>query len=174
MERTLPRLSSRRALLASAICAVMVSSAGATEPIAATDSDTGSVWWNEIVTDNPDRTREFYKNVIGWSPKIVAADDHTRAPATGEAEYTLFLQNNTESSGMTRYEGKEPGDPKPGWLMYIQVANVDEAVLQAVKNGGKILKTPNDVTRIGRIGIIQDPDGNTVGLFTPSPKPTQN
>ena len=173
MERTLPISSSRRALLASAICTIMVSSAGAAEPTPATDSDTGSVWWNEIVTENPDRTREFYKNVIGWSPKIVAADDHTRAPVAGEAEYTLFMQNNTESSGLTKYDGKEPSDPKPGWLMYIQVANVEEASLQAVKNGGKLLKAPYDATRIGRLSIIRDPDGNTVGLFTPPPKPAK-
>ena len=105
---------------------------------------------------------------------VEIATDLTRAlPAAGEAEYTLFMQNNTESSGLTKYDGKEPSDPKPGWLMYIQVANVEEASLQAVKNGGKLLKAPYDATRIGRLSIIRDPDGNTVGLFTPPPKPAK-
>jgi len=134
---------------------------------ATTDADNGTVWWNELISADPDRSRDFYQSVAGWTPKVVAADDNTRAPAPGEPAYTLFAAGPTEAAGLTKYEGKDPSDPKPGWLMYIQVADVDNAVGEALKKGGKILRAPADATKIGRIAVVQDPDGNAVGLYSP-------
>lgn len=130
-------------------------------------ADTGTVWWNELISANPDRSRDFYESVVGWTPKIVAAEDNTRAPAPGEAAYTLFTAKGTETAGLTKYEGKDPNDPKPGWLMYIQVADVDNAVVEALRKGGKVLKAPTDAAKIGRLAVVQDLDGNAIGLYAP-------
>lgn len=134
---------------------------------AATNADTGTVWWNELISANPDRSRDFYSSVVGWTPKIVAADDNSRAPAPGEPAYTLFTTNGTETAGLTKYEGKDPNDPKPGWIMYIQVADVDNAVGEALKKGGRVLRAPTDAAKIGRLAVIEDLDGNAVGLYAP-------
>jgi len=150
--------------------------AAAQSPQTTTDAaDTGTVWWNELISANPDRSRDFYESVVGWTPKIVASDDNTRSPAPGEAAYTLFTANGSETAGLTKYEGKDPNDPKPGWLMYIQVADVDNAVVEALKKGGKVLKAPTDAVKIGRLAVIQDLDGNAIGLYAPikTAPPTQ-
>jgi predicted enzyme related to lactoylglutathione lyase len=161
-------------LLTAALTAGLTSlPAAAQNPQATTDADTGTVWWNELISANPDRSRDFYASVIGWTPKIVSADDNSRAPAPGEAAYTLFTTNGTESAGLTKYEGKDPNDPKPGWLMYVQVADVDNAVVEALRKGGKVLKAPTDAAKIGRIAVIQDLDGNAIGLYAPIKVPTQ-
>ncbi len=144
--------------------------ANAQSPATASSGDNGSVWWNELVSANPDKAREFYGNVIGWTPKIVSATDDSRPPAPGEADYTLFTANGTEQAGLTKYDNTKPNDPKPGWLTYIQVPDVDAAVVEAMKRGGKVLKAPTDADNVGRIAVIQDPDGNSVGLFTPVAK----
>lgn len=136
-------------------------------------SDNGSVWWSELVSAHPDKARDFYANVIGWTPKIVSADDNSRPPAPGESEYTLFMANGSEQAGLSTYESKHPNDPKPGWVTYIQVPNVDTAAVQAMKMGGKVLKAPADVDNVGRLAIIQDPDGNAVGLYMPVPQEAQ-
>jgi predicted enzyme related to lactoylglutathione lyase len=175
MRRNLQEWCSRSAataLLAAALMAGLSSMpAAAQSPQATTDADTGTVWWNELISADPDRSRDFYQSVAGWTPKIVAADDNTRAPAPGEAAYTLFDAGTAEAAGMTKYEGKDPNDPKPGWLMYIQVADVDNAVGEALKKGGKILRAPADAAKIGRIAVVQDPDGNAVGLYAPIKTP---
>lgn len=132
------------------------------------NTDTGSVWWNELVSKNPDRARDFYQSVMGWTPKIAASEDPTRQPAPGESEYTTFMQNGTESAGLTKFEGKGPDEPKPGWLMYVQVADVDDAVAKALVKGGKVIKAPTEVRNLGRIAIVEDPEGNPVGLFAPA------
>ena len=161
----------RTLLCAAAFAGLLPLSAAAQSPVAADDSGAGSVWWSEMVSANPERSRDFYASVIGWTPKVVAADDTTRPPAPGEDEYTLFLQDGDESAGLAKYDGTDPGSPRPGWLTYIQVKNVDKSVAQAISKGGKILKAPADVDGVGRLAIVQDPYGNSVGLVTPEPEP---
>lgn len=170
----MPRSMSRRglaALLFVALAAGAAMPAMAESPsVPSSSSDNGSVWWSELVSAHPEKARDFYANVIGWTPKIVSADDNSRPPAPGESEYTLFMANGAEQAGLSKYEGKQPTDPKPGWITYIQVPNVDTAVVQAMKMGGTVLKAPADVDNVGRLAIIQDPDGNSVGLYMPEPQ----
>lgn len=172
MSRTVSR--SRRGLIAALSIALAASIA---QPALAdglapqsSENDNGSVWWNELISANPQKSRDFYSSVLGWTPKIVAAEDNSRPPAPGEADYTLFMSKGSEAAGLAKYDGKQPTDPKPGWLTYVQVADVDGAVVQALKLGGKVLKAPADVDNVGRIAIIEDPDGNPVGLYTAAPK----
>lgn len=179
MRSNLNRACSRNAAFSILAAALMASAmsfpAAAQSPQATADADTGTVWWNELISADPDRSRDFYQTVAGWTPKIVASDDNSRAPAPGEPAYTLFSAGSTETAGMTKYEGKDASDPKPGWLMYIQVTDVDSAVGEALKKGGKILRAPADASKIGRIAIVQDPDGNAFGLYSPikASPPTQ-
>jgi uncharacterized protein len=139
----------------------------------ASAADNGSVWWNELVSSNPEKARDFYASVVGWTPKVVAAEDNSRPPAPGEADYTLFTSKGEEVAGLSKFDGKQPNDPKPGWVTYIQVGDVDRAVEEALKKGGKVLKAANDADGIGRIAVIEDPDGNPVGLYTPVPQESQ-
>ncbi len=175
MSRTFSRSrTGAAAVLSLALATVVAIPAFAESPAAQSSSaDNGSVWWNELVSANPDKARDFYASVIGWTPKVVAAEDNSRPPAPGEADYTLFTSKGEEVAGLSKFDGKQPNDPKPGWLTYIQVGDVDSAVEQALKKGGKVLKAPNDADGVGRIAVIQDPDGNPVGLYTPASKESQ-
>jgi predicted enzyme related to lactoylglutathione lyase len=97
----------------------------------------------------------------------VAADDTTRPPNPGEAEYTLFMSGGTEVAGLSQFEGKGQTEARPGWMPYLQVASVDAVVIEVLKRGGKILKAPYDDSETGRMAIVEDPDGFAVGLVTP-------
>jgi hypothetical protein len=132
-------------------------------------SDVGTVWWSELVSTDPARSRDFYAAVAGWSSKVVAANDTTRPPNPGETDYTVFTQGGQEVAGATNPEGTGIDGVRPGWVTYIQVANVDMAVMEALKKGGKILKAPFDDANVGRLAIVADPDGIPVGLVTPTP-----
>lgn len=132
-------------------------------------NNVGTVWWSELMSTDPVRSRTFYQSLVGWSAKTVAATDTSRPPATGEAEYTIFTHAGAEVAGATKVEATDPTDPHPGWLTYIQVTDVDRAVIEAMKNGGRILKPPFDEPAVGRLAIVADPDGIPVGLVTPTP-----
>lgn len=158
----------RAVALGAAFAAGLFGSTALAENSAAPDaSQVGSVWWSELVSSDPARSRDFYASVFGWAPKVVSAEDTSRSPDPGEAEYTIFMREGVEVAGAAASENKTLDDIKPGWVTYIQVANVDEAVMEALKKGGKILKAPYDDGNSGRFAIIQDPDGIAVGLVTP-------
>ena len=133
---------------------------------AASCTETGTVWWNELISPNPEKVRNFYAKVVGWTPRVVSLDDNSRAPKPGEPDYTLFLVANREAAGLAKIdEGVDALEA--GWFTYIQVENVDTAVLAAANNGGKVLKFPFDVPDIGRIAVVEDPQGASFGLVTP-------
>lgn len=129
--------------------------------------NTGTIWWSELICPNPERVRDFYAQVVGWQNKVVALDDPTRPPNSGEAEYTIFTTNGREGAGLVRTDASEPAQSRSGWLTYIQVANVDTSAETAANKGGKVIKPPFDIPGVGRIAVIEDPQGAVVGLVTP-------
>lgn len=148
--------------------AVLPVHAGDTSATAGQAAEIGSIWWSEIVSANPAKSREFYANVFGWTPKVVSAVDTSRAPAPGEDEYTIYSKDSVEIAGGAVKTDSVTDVGAPGWVNYIQVNNVDTAAESAVKNGGKILKPPYDMAGAGRFALVRDPDGIVVGLVAPA------
>ena len=130
--------------------------------------DTGTIWWAELRTRYPQKTQSFYSSVFGWTSKVVAQDDMTRPPNAGEQSYTVFTVGGQEVAGAEEIAPDDPAAAKPGWLTYVQVVDVDEAARKAIENGGKIIQLPVDVPGVGRMAEIEDPEGNRVGLVSPS------
>ena len=133
----------------------------------ASNPEVGTIWWSELHTRDPERARTFYSQVIGWTPKVVALEDPGRPPREGEKEYTVFTVAGREAAGAMKMESTGAEGMAPGWFTYVQVSNVDAAALRAVELGGKLLEPPADAPNVGRIAIIQDPDGARVGLVAP-------
>ena len=133
-----------------------------------TCSGAGTVWWNELRAADPDRAIEFYAKVMGWSPKVVALNDHARAPQPHEQRYTLFMASGRESAGLMKSEDPSSTSQRPGWFVYMQVDNVDSAVAATLAHGGKLIEGPFVVPGTGKMAVIQDPFGTPVGLVTPA------
>ena len=142
--------------------------AGDTSGTAGQVSETGSIWWSEVVTANPAKSLEFYSKVFGWTPKVVSAVDTSRAPGLGEDEYTIYSKDGVEIAGSAMKTDAAADVAPPGWVNYIQVANVDAAAENAVKQGGQVIKAPYDMPGTGRFALVKDPDGIVVGLVAPA------
>ena len=138
--------------MAAAAASTGLASGPAAAEAAGTNSEVGAVWWSELQTADPVRARAFYAGVMGWTPKIVALADQSRAPEPGEKEYTLFNARRSRGGWRRARRRRHRGQaPASFWLTYIQVANVDAAALKAVELGGKLLEAPTDVPNTGRI-----------------------
>lgn len=153
------------AVLAAGLAGATPSLAGSATP--GESSDNGSVWWSELITPDSERARHFYATVLGWTPRAVAADDPTRAAEPGEPSYTIMMAQGHDTAGVMRIDGAETGGLKPGWLTYIQVANVDLVAQSAVQNGGRIIREAFDVPGVARIAIVEDPLGSQFGIVKP-------
>jgi len=118
-----------------------------------TCAEVGEFSWNELITTDEAGAKKFYTSLFGWSTQ-----------AFGDGNYTLFKQDETMVGGMM----KCPKDGVPAhWLAYVTVDDVDATATQAAKLGGKIVMDPFDVPTVGRIAVLLDPQGASIGLFKP-------
>ena len=103
----------------------------------------------EVRSGDPDAARSFYGEMFGWS----------FAPA-GMPGYTYVD---------TGAEGSPPGGIGPTQAgttlatFYVGVQNVDAALQNAVRLGGKIVQPATTVPGV-TFGLFADPEGNVVGV----------
>jgi predicted enzyme related to lactoylglutathione lyase len=119
----------------------------------------GEVSWNELVTTDTKAAAGFYGKLFGWQATPFTPQG---APAGGPP-YNLFkLDPDTMGVGgmMQTPDPKMPAQ----WLPYVVVDNVDSALAKAVKLGGKACMPVTSIGDMGRIAVIQDPQGATIGL----------
>jgi predicted enzyme related to lactoylglutathione lyase len=119
----------------------------------------GRFVWHDLMTTDPDGAKKFYGDVAGW----------TTEPFEGPTPYTLWMNNGTALGGVSPLndEMKRQGVP-PGWIASVGVDNVDETVKQANQLGGKTIAPPMDIPGAGRYAVIQDPQGVSISIFSPS------
>jgi uncharacterized protein len=115
--------------------------------------------WDELGTSDVEDAKRFYGELFGW-----ATDEMDMGPA---GTYTIFKRSGDEQVGgaMTKPEGA----PQPYWLVYVGTDDVDGCVERAAKGGGTTIMEPMDVPTIGRLAVVQDPQGATFGIFKPEP-----
>lgn len=125
----------------------------------ATDSPLlGRPLWYELMTTDAKAAEGFYDTVIGW----------TSAPFTGATQpYTIFSRAaETPVAGlMERPAGvKAP----PFWAMYVGAPNLETAASHVKRLGGRECSPVIDVPAVGRMQMVQDPQGAAFYLFQPA------
>ena len=129
--------------------------------------DHGMIWWTELMTDDAENARSFYADAIGWTPSVMSMSDVSKPAEEGEQGYTVFMLGDRPVCGAMKMEGPQFDGVPPHWFTYIAVDDVDARAEKVKTLGGKVLKEPFDIAQIGRIAIIQDPQGAVVGIGTP-------
>lgn len=122
----------------------------------------GYVHWNELMTRDPDGMKAFYQRCLGWEFKamlaVAGAPPYWVAHATdGTAVGGIFDMRAADFDGVPEM-----------WIPYIAVSDVDMAVETAQAAGAALLRGVMDIDGIGRIAILREPGGATVGWMTPA------
>lgn len=117
--------------------------------------------WNELYTQEPDRSLTFYKALTGLdSETMPAARD-----SAGPERYELLKSGDRGRAGIMKLAGV----PQM-WMPYVQVADTD-AVVERAKQLGATFKMPAEtIPGVGRIAVLTDPLGAVLGLLHPMPK----
>jgi predicted enzyme related to lactoylglutathione lyase len=113
----------------------------------------GTPIWYELMTADPDASKAFYDDVIGWT---------VEAQPSGEMDYRMIDSGSGGGAvgGVMRLtEGMQAGGAKPTWLFYIGVNDVDASVEKIKTAGGSVLMPAWDIPGIGRIAMVADPQG---------------
>lgn len=119
----------------------------------------GSFYWNELMTRDAEKAKRFYGATLGW----------TFEPMEGGGGPTYWVAKVGDESVAGIYSidasDQETGE---GWFAYVAVNDLSTALARATSEGGEVVREPWDVPGVGRIAIVNDNAGNTLGWMTPS------
>ena len=118
----------------------------------------GSFCWLELATSDQAAAKSFYSSLFGWTP----AD----SPLGPDAVYTIFkLEGRDAAAAYTMFPEQRSHGVPPNWMLYVSVANADDAVKRAKADGGTVLKDAFDVGESGRMAVLQDPTGAVFSVW---------
>ena len=117
-------------------------------------AEPGEWLWRELYSADPGASAELYEAICGCEvfPRedqddayMIASQDYLRASISS-------LENTEEAS--------------PGWLGYVQVADVAATMEKAKALGGRVISAPDADVFEGQLAVISDPAGAYLGLVS--------
>jgi predicted enzyme related to lactoylglutathione lyase len=117
---------------------------------------TGAPCWNDLFSSDPERAKEFYGRLFGWT---------TMDPGPEYGGYFLFQKDGKTVAGCMANDG-EQGVPD-AWTVYLTTDDADRTAEAAKANGGRVDMEPMDVTQNGRFAMLADPGGASIGAWQP-------
>jgi len=117
-----------------------------------------SVTHFEIYGEEPARLADFYSAVFGWEIGQMPAIDYWRINV-GAAE-SKPLNGGLTIRAVPRLNG---------WMLYINVASVDETTKIVENLGGSIVRQKTAVPKAAWVTLLADPQGNIFGVWEADP-----
>ncbi len=121
----------------------------------------------EIPADDVDRAKHFYHSLLGWKIEPTKVPDpevtsmEYQDVITGETKEVTPMGGTLSMGGMYKRQMNEP------IINYVMVDDIDKIIAMVEKLGGKIAVPKKEIKSVGQIVIIQDTEGNAIGLFKP-------
>jgi predicted enzyme related to lactoylglutathione lyase len=109
----------------------------------------GAFSWSELLTPNPGAATEFYGQLFNWT--FDAMD-------MGSGTYHVAKLGESAIGGVSGFPPDAPKMPS-AWGVYITVNNLDSTVRECQALGGTLCSGPFDVPGVGRMAVLQDPQG---------------
>lgn len=104
----------------------------------------------EIAGSDGDRLTDFYRSLFGWEPQ----------PA-GPGYWTVSAQGGGIGGGLMQTQADMPAYV----TVYVAVEDLQASLDRAVELGGKVVVEPSQIPGVGSFAMLQDLDGNVIGLF---------
>jgi predicted enzyme related to lactoylglutathione lyase len=108
--------------------------------------------WADLSTTDQDAAKRFYGALFGW-----VADDQ---PMGEGMSYSLMKLGGKDVAAISPQpeQQRDAGVP-PTWNSYITVDSADDALTRAKELGATVHADAFDVMDVGRMGVVQDPQG---------------
>jgi uncharacterized protein len=107
-----------------------------------------SLTWNELITPDVDKVKDFYSGLFGWTANQMQMADGP--------PYTMWQLGENGIGGAM----PPPMEGMPTfWGVYFAVADTDETVAKAKAQGANVLAEPMDLPDVGRMAALVDPQG---------------
>ncbi|MFF5990361.1 VOC family protein [Prauserella flavalba] len=121
----------------------------------------GSLNWNECLTRDYDRARDFYAAVFG----------HTFEDMSDEGfRYSTLKAGGKVVGGVGLLPDEVPADVPPHWAVYFAVSDTDATVARVTELGGELVREPWD-SLYGRLAQVTDNQGAHFRVITATEAP---
>jgi predicted enzyme related to lactoylglutathione lyase len=112
----------------------------------------GTFSWTDLSTTDQDAAKQFYGQLFGWK-----AVDY---PMGEDSVYSMMQIDGKDAAGISpQPQAQRDAGMPPVWNSYVTVESADATADRAQKLGGTVHAPPFDVMDIGRMAVIQDPQG---------------
>ena len=120
----------------------------------------GRIAWLDLTVSDASASRDFYRQVVGWSAQNVEIEDG------GEryADYTMLGDDGAAVAGVCHARGVNAGLP-PVWMIYLPVGDLAESLRRVQEEGGKVIKAMQGEDGAYVYAAVQDPVGAYVALM---------
>ena len=117
-----------------------------------TKYSSGTFSWTDLTTTDQDSAKAFYGELFGWE-----ANDFP----VGEGVFYSMMSLGGKQVGAISPQPQQQRDAgvPPLWNSYITVEDADAAVERAKQLGATVHAPAFDVMDVGRMGVVQDPQG---------------
>jgi uncharacterized protein len=116
----------------------------------------GHFHWNELATRDVEKAKKFYADTLGWTYEGMPMPEGTYWVANAGGEPVAGI-----------VDAGSDGTPE-SWMSYIAVDDVDARAKKAVQAGAKVVQPASDIPGVGRIVILAEPGGASIGWMTPA------
>lgn len=118
----------------------------------------GTFGWFDLTVDDAETVRDFYADVVGWTPEPVDMG--------GYSDYNMCAGDGTATAGVCHARGSNADLPAQ-WLVYVHIPDLDASLEKVAARGGECLSGPKGSAEAGRYAIVRDPAGAVMALFEP-------
>ncbi len=119
----------------------------------------GRIGWLDLTVPDATGTREFYREVVGWTAQSVDMKDG----GEGYADYNMLGGDGTPAAGVCHTRGVNRALP-PVWLIYLTVGDLAESLRLVREEGGRVIREVRGADGKYVFAVIQDPVGAYLAL----------
>lgn len=121
-----------------------------------TEIPAGAPCWIDLMTSDPAKAKEFYTALFGWTYEVGDEEKY--------GGYTTAFKDGKSVAGLMQSDQDDAGYPDM-WSTYLRVDDIEATVAAATEAGGVTYMPPMDVPDQGKMAMLGDPAGASVGLW---------
>lgn len=114
--------------------------------------------WNELMTTDLEAAKKFYGTMFGWTFEETTMDCG--------GSYVVAKDGDAMLAGMFLKTKDVPEHIPPHWGSYVTVDDVDASARLAEESGATIVFPLTDISGVGRMCVVQDPQGAVFSIIT--------
>jgi predicted enzyme related to lactoylglutathione lyase len=113
--------------------------------------------WHEVYAPDAQASVDFYTKCLDFGS--------TEMPMDENFTYRMLTRNGQPVCGVLSTTDMKMDGVPPHWATYVSVDDVDARLETCKANGATLVAGPMDVPNVGRMCLIQDPQGAHIWLF---------